>query len=94
MTTTSRAIRKSLNQTTQTKLKSMQSRRAAILGGSRIPFTKSFGKYSGVKGPKSIETALDALIENFNSKGLGHCCNLRTLVPWRFLNVALILELL
>jgi acetyl-CoA C-acetyltransferase len=61
----------------------MQSRRAAILGGSRIPFTKSFGKYSGVKGPKLIETALDALIEKFQLKGarLGDVA-LGTLMPY------------
>lgn len=47
----------------------MSTRRVAILGGQRIPFARSFGKYMGATNQQLMEASLKALVDKFNLKG-------------------------
>lgn len=47
----------------------MYPRRVAILGGKRIPFARSFGKYMGATNQDLMEASLKALVNEFNLKG-------------------------
>ncbi len=47
----------------------MYPRRVAILGGKRIPFARSFGKYMGATNQELMEASLKALVNDFNLKG-------------------------
>lgn len=44
-------------------------RRVAIIGGKRIPFARSFGKYMGRTNQELMEASLKALVNDFNLKG-------------------------
>ncbi len=46
-----------------------QTNRVAIIGGARIPFTKSFGHYSKVTNSDLLTASLDALISKYNLEG-------------------------
>lgn len=44
-------------------------RKVAIIGGRRIPFARSFGKYMGKTNQDLMEASLRALVNDFNLKG-------------------------
>lgn len=46
-----------------------QVRRVAILGGSRIPFARSFGSYFGVGNQDMMTAALEGLVQRFHLQG-------------------------
>ncbi|MEQ1664301.1 MAG: acetyl-CoA C-acetyltransferase [Bdellovibrionales bacterium] len=43
-------------------------KKTAILGGSRIPFARSFGAYMGISNQDMMTASLKALVEKFNLK--------------------------
>ncbi len=45
------------------------SRRAAIVGGSRIPFARAHGAYAGCSNQDMMTASLSALVDRFNLKG-------------------------
>ncbi len=45
------------------------SRRAAIIGGSRIPFSRAHGAYAGCSNQDMMTASLSALVERFELKG-------------------------
>ncbi len=44
-------------------------RKVAIIGGARIPFTKSFGKYARISGSELLTAALNALVKKYGLDG-------------------------
>ena len=45
------------------------SRRAAVVGGSRIPFARAHGAYAGCSNQDMMTASLSALVDRFNLKG-------------------------
>ena len=45
------------------------SRRAAIIGGSRIPFSRAHGAYAGCSNQEMMTATLSALVERFDLNG-------------------------
>lgn len=47
----------------------MELKRVAIVGGSRLPFCRSFTKYNGVSNQELLTAALKGLVDKFNLQG-------------------------
>jgi len=47
----------------------IKARKVVIVGGQRIPFTKSFGKYTGISNKQMLTAVLDAIASKFSLDG-------------------------